>query len=90
MQIPLVSDPTRAITNDYGVLIKEDGIPLRGLFIIDPEGTVQQATINNNPVGRSVDEALRLVQAYQFNAKHGEVCPAGWTPGAATMGTPFG
>jgi len=85
LDIPLVSDPTRAIANDYGVLIREAGIALRGLFIIDPEGVVQQITINNLPVGRSVDEVLRLVQGYQYTAKHGEVCPAGWKPGEATM-----
>lgn len=84
MQIPLVSDVSHTISNDYGVLTP-DGIALRGLFIIDPAGTVQQITINNFPVGRSVDETLRLVQAFQFNAKHGEVCPAGWTPGEPTM-----
>lgn len=85
MQIPLVSDPTRSIANDYGVLIKDIGITLRGLFVIDPEGVVQQATINNLPVGRNVDEVLRLVKGYQYVATHDEVCPAGWTPGAATM-----
>ncbi len=80
MRIPIVSDPTRSISNDYGVLLDE-GIPLRGLFVIDPEGVVQQATVNNLPVGRSVDEALRLVQGYQYVAKHGEVRPCarrGW------------
>jgi len=58
----------------------DDGISLRGLFIIDPSGIVRQITINDLPVGRSVDETLRLVKAFQFVEKHGEVCPANWDP----------
>ena len=57
----------------YGVLVKDKGVALRGLFIINPEGVLEQATINNMPIGRSVDEALRLLQAIQFTAEHGEV-----------------
>ena len=57
----------------------------RGLFIIDPKGTLRQITVNDLPVGRSVDETLRLVQAFQFTDEHGEVCPAGWKPGADTV-----
>lgn len=56
-----------------------------GLYIIDPKGILRHVQINDYPVGRSVDEVLRLVQAFQFTDKHGEVCPAGWTPGAATV-----
>ena len=56
-----------------------------GLFIIDPKGILRQITINDLPVGRSVDETLRLVQAFQFTDKHGEVCPANWTPGKDTI-----
>lgn len=56
-----------------------------GLFIVAPDGTLRQKTVNDLPVGRSVDEVLRLVKAFQFTDEHGEVCPAGWTPGAATM-----
>ena len=85
MQIPLLADVTKEISAAYGTLLKDAGIALRGLFIIDPAGTLQQITINNLGVGRDVDEALRLVRAFQFVAEHGEVCPAGWTPGAATM-----
>ncbi|EYB89497.1 hypothetical protein Y032_0231g3009 [Ancylostoma ceylanicum] len=55
------------------------------LFIIDPKGILRQITINDLPVGRSVDETLRLVQAFQYTDKHGEVCPAGWTPGKDTI-----
>ena len=57
----------------------------RGLFIIDNKGILRQITVNDLPVGRSVDETLRLVQAFQFTDKHGEVCPAGWKPGADTV-----
>ena len=60
----------------YGVLLKDKGVALRGLFIINPEGLLEQSTINNLPIGRSVDEALRLLQAIQFTAEHGEV----WHP----------
>ncbi|KAK3270317.1 Peroxiredoxin-2, partial [Cymbomonas tetramitiformis] len=85
MQIPIVADTTKAISADYGVLLEEAGIALRGLFIINPEGVLEQITVNNLPVGRSVDETLRLLTAFQFVAEHGEVCPADWTPGAKTM-----
>ena len=57
----------------------------RGTFIIDPAGIVRSVAINDLPVGRSVDEVLRIVQAFQHHDKHGDVCPAGWTPGAKTM-----
>mmetsp|Transcript_24920 Transcript_24920/g.61414 ORF Transcript_24920/g.61414 Transcript_24920/m.61414 type:complete len:423 (-) Transcript_24920:113-1381(-) len=86
MQIPILADTKKTVAAHYGVLMKDKGIALRGLFIIDPAGVLQQITMNNLPVGRSVDEALRLVKAFQFVAEHGEVCPANWTPGAATMG----
>ena len=82
---PLVADTTKAISRDYGVLIEEAGIALRGLFIINPEGVVEAATVHNLPVGRSVDETLRVIKAFQFVAKHGEVCPANWSEGKPTM-----
>lgn len=63
----------------YGVLVKDKGIALRGLFIINPQGVLEQSTINNLPIGRSVDEALRLLQAIQFTAEHGEVCSASFS-----------
>jgi len=84
MNIPILADITKQISKDYGVLLPS-GISLRGLFIIDPKGTLRQITVNDLPIGRSVDETLRLVKALQFNEKHGEVCPADWKPGAATM-----
>ena len=61
------------------------GVALRGLFIISPTGTLRQITVNDLPVGRSVDETLRLVKAFQFTDEHGEVCPAGWEPGVKTI-----
>ncbi|CAO3636278.1 unnamed protein product [Mucor hiemalis] len=85
MNIPLLADKTKSIAKDYGVLIEEAGIALRGLFIIDPKGTVRQITINDLPVGRSVDEVLRLVEAFKFTDEHGEVCPANWQAGAKTI-----
>eukprot|EP00049_Salpingoeca_infusionum_P017135 m.351856 g.351856 ORF g.351856 m.351856 type:complete len:198 (-) comp16378_c0_seq1:243-836(-) len=85
MTIPMIADPNHTMSKDYGVLIEEDGFNLRGLFIIDGNGILRQITINDRPVGRCVDETLRLVQAFQFTDEHGEVCPAGWTPGKATI-----
>lgn len=85
MNIPLLADKTCDISRNYGVLKEDEGIAFRGLFIIDDKGNLRQITINDLPVGRSVDETLRLVQAFQFTDKHGEVCPAGWKPGADTM-----
>jgi len=85
MGIPLLADKNCDIAQRYGVYKEDDGIAFRGLFIIDGKGNLRQITINDLPVGRSVDETLRLVQAFQFTDKHGEVCPAGWRPGAATM-----
>lgn len=63
------------------------GVALRGLFIINPKGILEQITINNLPVGRSVDETIRLIQAFQFHEKYGEVCPANWKPGDAAIDT---
>jgi peroxiredoxin 1 len=85
MKIPLLADTSLKVSRAYGVLNEEAGIDFRGLFIIDDKGRLRQITLNDLPVGRSVDEILRLVQAFQYNEKHGEVCPAGWKPGAATI-----
>ncbi|VDM02976.1 unnamed protein product [Schistocephalus solidus] len=85
LSYPLLSDYKKQMAEDYGVLLEEPGVALRGLFIIDPKGTVRQITINDLPVGRSVDEILRLVKAFQFTDKHGEVCPANWKPNSPTM-----
>ena len=85
MEIPMLADPNHQLSKDYGVYVEADGVDLRGLFIIDDKGILRQVTVNDRPVGRSVDETLRLVQALQFTDKHGEVCPAGWQPGADTI-----
>jgi len=85
LNYPLLSDFHKNISRDYGVLIEDAGIALRGLFLIDPQGTVRQMTINDLPVGRSVDETLRLIKAFQFVEKNGEVCPANWTPESPTI-----
>ncbi|XP_073523610.1 peroxiredoxin-4 isoform X1 [Phyllobates terribilis] len=85
MKIPLLSDLTHQISKDYGVYLEDQGHTLRGLFIIDDKGVLRQITMNDLPVGRSVDETLRLVQAFQYTDKHGEVCPAGWKPGSETI-----
>lgn len=74
------------IAKDYGVYLDDLGHSLRGLFIIDHRGILRQITMNDLPVGRSVDETLRLVQAFQYTDSHGEVCPAGWRPGSDTVG----
>ncbi|KAL8567967.1 FAD-dependent monooxygenase prx3 [Nucella lapillus] len=80
LKYPLLADFNKTVSADYGVLVEDAGIALRGLFIIDPEGVVRQVTINDLPVGRSVEETLRLVKAFQFTDQHGEVCPANWNP----------
>ena len=82
---PLVSDLKREIAQAYNVL-NDDGEADRGLFIINPNGIIMHSTINKAPVGRNIDETLRVLQAYQYVESHpDEVCPAGWTPGDKTM-----
>ncbi|XP_022940528.1 2-Cys peroxiredoxin BAS1, chloroplastic [Cucurbita moschata] len=86
LQYPLVSDVTKSISKSYGVLIPDQGIALRGLFIIDKEGVIQHSTINNLGIGRSVDETKRTLQALQYVQENpDEVCPAGWKPGEKSM-----
>jgi len=80
---PLISDLGKDIAAAYGVL--SGPVALRGLFLIDPEGTVQHATINNLSVGRNVNEVLRTLEAFQFTVEHGEVCPANWSKGDSGM-----
>ena len=84
MEIPIIADLTKQVSKDYGVLLP-DGMALRGAFIIDDKGILRQMTVNDLPVGRNAEEILRLVQAFQFTDKHGEVCPASWKPGKKTM-----
>lgn len=84
IQYPLVADLSKQIAKDYDVLTG-DTVALRGLFLIDKDGVVQHQVVNNLPLGRSVDEALRMVQALQYFEKNGEVCPANWKEGARTI-----
>ena len=84
VQFPLVSDLTKQITHDYGVLIN-DSIALRGLFLIDREGIVRHSVVNDLPLGRNVDEVIRMVDALQYFETNGEVCPANWKPGQDAM-----
>ena len=84
VQYPLVADITKEIARSYGVLFNES-LALRGLFLIDKEGLVRHALINDLPLGRNVDEALRMLEALQFTEKHGEVCPANWRQGEEAM-----
>ena len=81
---PLLADLTKSIARDYDVLA-DDAVALRGVFVIDDKNVIQTCTVNNLSVGRNVEEVLRTVEAYQYTAQHGEVCPAGWTKGKATM-----
>ena len=84
IRYPLVSDLNKAISRAYGVLL-EAGIALRGLFLIDREGIIRHQVVNDLPLGRNVDEALRILHALQFTEKHGEVCPANWNKGEEAM-----
>lgn len=86
LKYPLVADLTKKISADYGVLL-DGGIALRGLFVIDQKGIVRAITVHDLPLGRSVDEALRVLDALQHFEKHGEVCPADWKPGGDTIDT---
>lgn len=80
VQYPLVADIKKSIAQSYGVLL-DGSVALRGLFLIDKDGVVRHAVINDLPLGRNVDEALRMLDALQFTEKHGEVCPANWKAG---------
>ena len=84
IKYPLVSDLTKQISKDYGVLL-EGGVALRGLFLIDKAGVVRHALINDLPIGRSVDEAIRVLDALQFHEQYGDVCPANWHAGEEAM-----
>jgi peroxiredoxin len=83
---PMIADPTAKITEDFGVYIEEEGVALRGSFVINPDGKIVAYEVNDNSIGREAAELLRKVQAAQFVAKHGDqVCPAKWRPGAQTL-----
>lgn len=84
IQYPLVSDLDKKISRQYGVLL-DMGVALRGTFLIDKDGIVRHAVINDLPLGRSIDEALRMVDALKFHEKYGDVCPANWQEGEDAM-----
>ena len=81
IRFPLLSDITKQIADNYGVLLPDEGVALRGLFLIDREGRVQHELVNNLPLGRNVAETLRVLKELQFTEKYGEVCPANWKEG---------
>ena len=90
MDIPLVADVTKSIARSYGCLIEDGedaGVAFRATYIIDRNQTVRHISISDLPVGRNVDETLRLVKAFQYTDEFGEVCPASWRPGSKTMVT---
>lgn len=84
IQYPMLSDINKTIAADYGVLL-DGGIALRGLFIINPDGNIVYEVVHDLPVGRSVEETLRVLEAFQNVGKTGEVCPANWSKGGKTM-----
>lgn len=85
IRFPLIADLTKDISRAYGVLLENGGVALRGTFLIDEEGVLRHQVINDLPLGRNIDEALRMVDALDFVQKHGEVCPAEWHPGGDTI-----
>jgi len=86
IKFPMVADPTGDISMAYGTYIYEEGLSLRGTFIIDPDGVLKAFEIHDNSIGRSADELIRKIQAAQFVREHnGEVCPSGWKPGGKTL-----
>ncbi len=82
---PIVSDIHKSIAKDYQVLKEDDGIAYRGLFLIDRSGIIRHMLVNDLPLGRSVDEVIRLLDALIFHEQYGEVCPANWRAGAKAM-----
>jgi len=85
VQYPLVADLTKQISRDYGVLFEGAGVAFRGTFLIDKEGVVKHAVVNDLGLGRNIDEALRMVTALRHLETHGEVCPANWNEGDDAM-----
>lgn len=82
---PLVADPSHRIVRAYGVQAATDDVALRATFLIDRDGRIRHQSVNDLPLGRNVDEYLRLIDALQFHERHGEVCPAGWQAGQAGL-----
>ena len=88
LKIPLLADNSHEIAKKYGCYIRKGenkGATFRATYIIDPKGIIRHLSMNDTPVGRSVDEVMRLLQAFQFTVEHGEVCPSNWKPGRKTM-----
>ena len=88
MDIPMLADQTKSISRSYGCLIEsgpDAGVSMRATYIIDDKGILRHMSINDLPVGRDVDEVIRLVKAFQHTDEYGEVCPASWKPGKASM-----
>ena len=86
VQYPLVGDPTGTLARNFDVMIEEEGLALRGTFVINPEGQIKVAEIHDLGIGRDASELLRKVKAAQYVAEHpGEACPAKWTPGEKTL-----
>ncbi len=85
VRYPLVADLTKQIARDYDVLLEDAGVALRGSFLIDTDGTIRHAVINDLPLGRNIDEMLRMIDAMLFTNEYGEVCPAGWHKGEEGM-----
>ncbi|MBP9566743.1 MAG: redoxin domain-containing protein [Sulfurospirillum sp.] len=84
VRFPMVADITKQISRDYDVLFKE-GVALRGSFLLDQDGTVRHAVINDLPLGRNIDEMIRMIDTMLFTNEYGEVCPAGWQKGDQGM-----
>ena len=89
MEIPMLADTSQKISKTYGCYVdapdSEEGVALRATYIIDDKGILRHMSMNDLPVGRDVNEVLRLVEAFQFTDQYGEVCPASWKPGKKTM-----
>lgn len=85
IQFPMVADPTGKISREFEVLVEEEGLALRGSFVINPEGVIVAYEVHDMGIGREASELLRKLQAAKFVAEHGEVCPAKWQPGKETL-----
>ena len=85
IKFPMLADPTGKLSRDFEVMIEEEGLALRGSFVINPEGTIVAYEVHDTGIGREASELLRKLQAAKFVAEHGEVCPAKWRPGSETI-----
>lgn len=85
VEYPIISDLNKQIAKEYQVLKEDEGIAYRGLFLIDKQGMIKHLLVNDLPLGRSIDEAIRMLDALIFHEEHGEVCPANWSQGAKAM-----